>query len=283
MATKKAAKAAKREKAAAAKAKATTELETLGNEIAKRIVIADKALSTLKEQAAGAFKDFVGHRESIAKLLAEAQKKCKAAGMKFEAFRQKYAPNFSRSLTYDLVAIGSGKITIEDHREKKKQQKRAERAAKNPSTTTPVVETPAELTDEQAKARMAALDAPPTAPDHSAGPPDQAPGENAEWERELGADPAVPAPDQPPNDSDPQSQFEYWAAKLSIPQAMMAIADVTLKGENNATPFEMFKAMCEVLLPRMNTPTRVEARKLVTTISHKADEASRRAAEKAAA
>jgi hypothetical protein len=56
--------------------------------------------------------------------------------MPFETFRQKYAPNYSRSLTYELISIGTGRITIEDQREHKKLKKREERAAKNPPSPT---------------------------------------------------------------------------------------------------------------------------------------------------
>lgn len=173
-------------------AKAVARLETLGNEIAERIKIADKALAGLKEKASREFKDFVGHRASIAKMLADAKAECKKVGMKFEDFRLKYAPNFQRSLTYELIAIGEGQLTLADVQGKAAQRKREQRErdadnpkpppappvrASNGDVIDPADLGPAaqaqlagnwqhEISNDEAKARMAALDgdAPPTQP-----------------------------------------------------------------------------------------------------------------------
>ena len=129
-------------KRAAAKQTAVEAVEKLGEEIVVRIGKMRAAQVALKEQAERPFKDFVDQRDSIAKLLADAQKKCKAVGMKFAEFQKRYAPNFGRTLTYELLRIGSGVISIEDHREHKRAKKAEERAAKKPSATTPVADAP---------------------------------------------------------------------------------------------------------------------------------------------
>jgi hypothetical protein len=117
-------RAAKDEKLAAAK----SALEAHGKEIAARIQIADKALAELKDKAGGAFKSFVDHRAAIAKMLADAKDECKAAKVPFTEFQAKYAPNFSRALTYELLAIGHGKLTLEDRTAKATARKRKSRA-----------------------------------------------------------------------------------------------------------------------------------------------------------
>ena len=131
-------------RAAAMKAEADTKLaaaksalEAHGREIAARIVIADKALAELKDKAGAPLKAFVNHRIAVAKMLADAHAKCKAAKVPFEEFQRKYAPNYQRALTYELIAIGQGKLTIEDRTAaatKRKQKSRA--AAKIAATVT---------------------------------------------------------------------------------------------------------------------------------------------------
>jgi hypothetical protein len=183
-----------------ARIKAQGELETLGKEIAVRLEKIEKAKKIISDVVAPEIKSVIDHTDSVEKLLAEAQKKCKVAGMKFAEFHKQYAPNYSRSKVYELCAIGRGALCITDQRERKKIQKREERAVQKVSTTTPVVDTsgagavrlgngqsvdvggfgPAaqaqlaehtgsaatEISTDAAKARMAALagEAPPTAP-----------------------------------------------------------------------------------------------------------------------
>lgn len=125
-----------------ARIKAQGELETLGKEIAVRIEKITKAKNIIADAVGDEIKSVIDHTDSIEKLLADAQKKCKVAGMKFAEFHKQYAPNYSRSKVYELCAAGRGTLCITDQRERKKIQKREERAAKKVSTTSPVVDTP---------------------------------------------------------------------------------------------------------------------------------------------
>ena len=113
-------------------------------------------------------KDWIDHRDSIARLFADAREKCKVARVKFKEFRERHAPGFGRTQLYELLRVGRGVLSIEDQRERERVKKQAQRAPKKaaePSGTRDVPDTQARritgsnvMSDEEAKARMAALD-----------------------------------------------------------------------------------------------------------------------------
>jgi hypothetical protein len=57
---------------------------------------------------------------TVTQLLAEAKAKCDVGG--FEAFKEKYCPDLSRSRIYELLQIGRGKKTLEEVRAEKRER-----------------------------------------------------------------------------------------------------------------------------------------------------------------
>jgi hypothetical protein len=144
------------------------ELENLGKEIEARIAKLEKAQAAIAEKSGRDVKDWIDHRDSIGKLLADARQKCKVACVKFKEFQEKHAPGFGRTQLYELLRVGRGVLTIEDQRERERAKKQAQRAANKAaesSGTTAVPDAQASrvigtnpMTDEEAKDRLARLD-----------------------------------------------------------------------------------------------------------------------------
>jgi len=70
---------------------------------------------------------------TVSQLLAEAKAKCDGGG--FKAFKAKYCSDLSRSRIYELLAIGSGKKTLEQSRAKKRESVAKSRARGMESAT----------------------------------------------------------------------------------------------------------------------------------------------------
>jgi hypothetical protein len=78
------------------------------------------------------------HWNTISQLLAEVKEKCDGGG--FMAFQSKYCPDLGRSRIYELLAIGSGKKTLEESRAEKR--KRVTKSRGNVSVTSDVADKP---------------------------------------------------------------------------------------------------------------------------------------------
>ena len=104
------------------------------------------------------------HWNSITQLLAEAKVKCDRGG--FNAFQKKYCPDLGRSRIYELLAIGSGKKSLEETRAKKRESVAKSRGK--------VSATPPSVAD---KSQVASAPEPPKL---SVTPPDETPEGSAE-------------------------------------------------------------------------------------------------------
>jgi len=123
-----------------AQADALAEVEKIGEEIKVRI---GKMLEAA-EAASPHVKRLEDHGDTVAKMLADVHPKCKAAGMRFEDFKKKYAPDFDRQKIYHLIRIGKGTLTIEDKRAavaKRKRDQRAREAEAKAAAAGPAVTT----------------------------------------------------------------------------------------------------------------------------------------------
>jgi hypothetical protein len=83
------------------------------------------------------------HRLTAGRLLAQAKELCDDGG--FIAFHERFCPNLGRSRTYDLLAIASGKKSVEEIRADNAERNRRLRARKKlaEGTVRHVTETPA--------------------------------------------------------------------------------------------------------------------------------------------
>jgi hypothetical protein len=246
-------------------------LNAHGKEIAARIQIADKALAELKDKAGSALKTFVDHRHAIAKMLADAKDECKAAKVPFEEFRKKYAPNFQRSLTYELVAIGQGKLTLEDRTAAATKRKQKSRA--NARVLSAAV--------EAAKAREVPA-AKPTDPDLK--PLDDFDKANAALRAKLAtepvAEPGIPEPPEEPLPTTPAAATLVPALDL-MPETLEQCLDrmVAKVEEKGGFPaFNVCMACVAYLAPMMNEGTRAQLRKSVTNITMQVDKSAQKAA-----
>jgi hypothetical protein len=91
-----------------------------------------------QEKAGVELREADDHFNTITQLLAEAKAKCDTGG--FNAFRQKYCPDLSRSRIYELLAIGEGKKTLEEIRAEKRARVAKSRSKKVSATPPPVAD-----------------------------------------------------------------------------------------------------------------------------------------------
>ena len=90
-------------------------LQQIGKEIAERLKIAEKQTTLAAD-----------HVIAVDRLLAEAKGLCDSGG--FNKFRQHFCPQLGKSQAYALLAIGTGKKTLVEHRAKERERKQKTRA-----------------------------------------------------------------------------------------------------------------------------------------------------------
>jgi hypothetical protein len=265
--SKKAETSARREAKSAARAEAKAELETLGKEIAERIKIAGKYEAEFKEKAGVAWTKYDQECASIERQLAEAQKKSKAAGVKFEDFRRQYAPDYKRGKLYEILAIADGRKTREgvraDNAERKRNQRVRDRAD--------VTNTPTKVGLGNGETIKTA-DLGPAAQKQLAKLTGSAASEvsTADRRREM----AVLAWEAPP-----PVEHDFTEPVAPIPEP------VTFKSKEEriadalavlgSTPWDQFKTVCEYTFDLMNIPTREQVRKYVSAETTKLDNKDR--------
>jgi hypothetical protein len=115
------------------------EVQALGNRIAAHLQKMRDYEAKAHEKAGVELRKADDHWHTVTQLLAEAKAKCDVGG--FKAFKEKYCPNLSRSRIYELLAIGSGKKTLEEIRAEKRESV-AKSRAKVSTTDPPVVDKP---------------------------------------------------------------------------------------------------------------------------------------------
>jgi hypothetical protein len=124
-------------------------LRKIANEIKVRLSKADKQTQQAQD-----------HLIAVERLLAEAKSLCDDGG--FQKFRELFCPQLGKSQAYALLSIAAGKKTLADHRmnerDRKRQSRKALRAAAENSGTVP----------EKADPTTASQDT-PAVPDESAG------------------------------------------------------------------------------------------------------------------
>jgi hypothetical protein len=108
-------------------------LSDLGKRIATHLAKMRQYEAEVVKKAGVALKKADDHCTSVAQLLAEAKTQCRTEG--FKAFQEKYAPDFSRSRLYELLAIGSGNKTEEDVRAESRARKAKSRAGASVTTS----------------------------------------------------------------------------------------------------------------------------------------------------
>jgi hypothetical protein len=114
-------------------------LANLGKEIAARLQKVQAYEVAAREKAGVELQKAQDHRDAIAKLLYEARAKCRGSG--FKVFKEKYCPDLGRSRIYELLAIGSGKKSLEESRADKRASV-AKSRRKASATSPPVADTP---------------------------------------------------------------------------------------------------------------------------------------------
>jgi hypothetical protein len=122
---------ARKKSARQARAKKTDALE----QHAKRVAALYKSMREFEahaEKKAGfELKKAAEKRAALEKALAEARELCKAAGEDFKAFQKKYAPDYTRTQLYQVLAIADGRKTVEGVRQEERERKRRQRAEKS--------------------------------------------------------------------------------------------------------------------------------------------------------
>jgi hypothetical protein len=114
------------------------QLSNLGKRIAAHLEKADKYDDKANN-----------HRISAGQLLAEAKQACDDGG--FTAFRERFCPNLGKSRAYELLAIASGKKSVEQVRGANAERKRRQRDA---ASVRDVTESRPPTTAEQAQAQI---------------------------------------------------------------------------------------------------------------------------------
>jgi hypothetical protein len=93
---------------------AAVDVAALGSRIAAQLKTMRSYEAKARKKAGVELRKAQDNFDTITQLLAEAKAKCDGGG--FKAFKKRYCPNLSRSRVYELLAIGSGKTTIEASR-----------------------------------------------------------------------------------------------------------------------------------------------------------------------
>jgi hypothetical protein len=113
------------------------EIQTLGDRVATHLDKARAYEARAHEKAGVELRKADDHWNTVTHLIATAKMRCDGSG--FDVFKAKYCPNLSRSRIYELLAIGSGKKTLEEvHAEKRESAARSR--AKVSTTASPVVD-----------------------------------------------------------------------------------------------------------------------------------------------
>jgi hypothetical protein len=132
------------------------QLEPLGKRIAVHLEKMRGYEAKAQEKAGVELRKAEDHWNSVSQLLAEAKAKCDSGG--FKAFQSKYCPDLGRSRIYELLAIGSGKKTIEASRAATRGRVKKHRAVSVTSTVTDKKEVAKKVWAESAQAMAAARD-----------------------------------------------------------------------------------------------------------------------------
>lgn len=115
---------------------AAGKLDDLGKRIVARLDKVRAYEAKAREKAGIELRKADDHWNTLTQELAEAKAECDKGG--FKAFKAKYCPNLSRARIYKLIAIGSGKKTLEESRAETRESVAQSRRAKV-SPTSPVV------------------------------------------------------------------------------------------------------------------------------------------------
>ena len=115
----------------AAEAKNKDALEQSAKRVAALYQSMRKFEEDAEKKAGFELKKAAQKRAALEKALAEARELCKAAGQSFKEFQEKYAPEYTRSQLYQVLAIADGRTTVEDVREGNRERKRRQRAAEH--------------------------------------------------------------------------------------------------------------------------------------------------------
>ena len=91
------------------------------------------------------------HRTSAGQLFAQVKETCDESG--FAAFHEKFFPNLGRSRTYELLAIGTGKKSVEEVRASTRERVARYRASKAASVTVTDNTKPLQETDQERRDR----------------------------------------------------------------------------------------------------------------------------------
>ena len=94
------------------------ELEALGKRIAAHLSKMRGYEAKAQEKAGVELKKADDHWNTLTQFLADVKAKCDGGG--FKVFQSKYCPDLSRSRIYELLAIGTGKKTLEETRAAKR-------------------------------------------------------------------------------------------------------------------------------------------------------------------
>jgi hypothetical protein len=106
------------------------QLDQAGKFIAAEIKTARKYEAAAKEKAGVDLEKANNHWIAATQRLAEARKLCAEAKISFKEFKEKWAPDISRATLYRVIAIGSGKLTIEEQRKEWREEKQAAKEKK---------------------------------------------------------------------------------------------------------------------------------------------------------
>lgn len=113
------------------------EVHRLGGSVAASLKKARGYLTTAEQKAGVELRKAEGHWVAATKYLAAAKALCDSDG--FAAFQKKYCPDLSRSRIYEMLAIGSGKTTVEEARGATRERVTRHRANRQAESVTSAV------------------------------------------------------------------------------------------------------------------------------------------------
>jgi hypothetical protein len=112
------------------------QLEQDGKYIAAEIKTARKYEAAFKEKAGVELEKANNHWLAATQRLVAARILCAEAKVSFKQFKEKWAPDVSRATLYRVIAIGSGKVDIEEQRQNWREEQQERRAKKKGESQT---------------------------------------------------------------------------------------------------------------------------------------------------
>jgi hypothetical protein len=233
-----------------------------------------KRIAAHLEKAAHAEQKAENHRIAAGQLLAQAKKACDEGG--FAAFRERFCPQLGKSRAYELLAIATGKKTVEevraDERARKANTRARQKAAAN-SGTVPEKSQPLNRSDANVIAGVSAPTPEPSPPTSEAAPVEH----TAAGTKSTGADaPTVEEAEAKRTDADEQNDplvvdrnEDEIEATSWFSSKIKPIFEGSIKNDEakSALALAQFKRACASFLPQLTIKDLETAQSIFCVIS----------------